>query len=541
MVQAPRFVGGHSCEFFRSCFPLIIRKRWPPLAQIRTLQKSSVPSSHVSNLRLPIAHTIGFRVLSEAERTAALYSLLQHSTPVQIRFFLSVLQHMAQSDPMTAMLSPSPAAPPSMHAQMESKLVGMGLKSPAPGSAAFNSPGGNNYLAPESALESSAAKAKSLRQNRISAPGTLTSTEARWSSQLDNVMERGPSPGLDDASVRSRSPQPDMRPKSTDFAGGVGHDSGHNSRGNTPRLSAGPGSLGLGFPSEVPSPALSSANIGPSGSWASMVNTPLVPMFTDPNKDSNANTFSSLASLQQAAATAAANRIQLDDARKYRRPSNQSSAPGSRNVSGMSSGSHDDEGRNSPYSGSAFGWNAGSRSGADFTSLGLSDPAALGALSMNLANLNLNNPLASPNAMHMLALAQAQQVAVAQAAQASQAAQLGGYGLPSGLQAPRPGSRAPSGRRSPLPGQAKGSTSPNPSSAQGGGGAGGGAGVAGPDDVDMKILEDTSSWLRVLRLHKYTSNFERTNWRDMINYTDQDLQDKGVAAQGARSKFLKVS
>jgi hypothetical protein len=49
----------------------------------------------------------GFKVLSEAERTAALYSLLQHSTQVQIRFFITVLQQMARSDPMTALLSPA--------------------------------------------------------------------------------------------------------------------------------------------------------------------------------------------------------------------------------------------------------------------------------------------------------------------------------------------------------------------------------------------------------------------------------------------------
>lgn len=52
-------------------------------------------------------YKIGFKVLSEAERTAALYSLLQHSTQVQIRFFITVLQHMARSDPMTALLSPA--------------------------------------------------------------------------------------------------------------------------------------------------------------------------------------------------------------------------------------------------------------------------------------------------------------------------------------------------------------------------------------------------------------------------------------------------
>jgi hypothetical protein len=49
----------------------------------------------------------GFKVLSEAERTAALYSLLQHSTQVQIRFFITVLQQMSKSDPMTALLSPA--------------------------------------------------------------------------------------------------------------------------------------------------------------------------------------------------------------------------------------------------------------------------------------------------------------------------------------------------------------------------------------------------------------------------------------------------
>lgn len=48
-----------------------------------------------------------FRVLSEAERTAALYALLQQTTQVQIRFFIQVLQQMAQSHPVTGMLSPA--------------------------------------------------------------------------------------------------------------------------------------------------------------------------------------------------------------------------------------------------------------------------------------------------------------------------------------------------------------------------------------------------------------------------------------------------
>lgn len=48
-----------------------------------------------------------FRVLSEAERTAALYALLAQATQVQIRFFIQVLQQKAQSLPMSGVLSPS--------------------------------------------------------------------------------------------------------------------------------------------------------------------------------------------------------------------------------------------------------------------------------------------------------------------------------------------------------------------------------------------------------------------------------------------------
>jgi hypothetical protein len=48
-----------------------------------------------------------FRVLSEAERTAALYALLQQTTQVQIRFFIQVLQQMGKNHPMSSVLSPA--------------------------------------------------------------------------------------------------------------------------------------------------------------------------------------------------------------------------------------------------------------------------------------------------------------------------------------------------------------------------------------------------------------------------------------------------
>ncbi|KAI8916536.1 hypothetical protein DFJ77DRAFT_415266, partial [Powellomyces hirtus] len=51
---------------------------------------------------------------------------------------------------------------------------------------------------------------------------------------------------------------------------------------------------------------------------------------------------------------------------------------------------------------------------------------------------------------------------------------------------------------------------------------------------------DIPSWLRSLRLHKYTSTFETMNWKDMIKLDEDQLIAKGVSALGARRKLLKV-
>ncbi|KAI8997040.1 hypothetical protein BDB01DRAFT_845732 [Pilobolus umbonatus] len=60
------------------------------------------------------------------------------------------------------------------------------------------------------------------------------------------------------------------------------------------------------------------------------------------------------------------------------------------------------------------------------------------------------------------------------------------------------------------------------------------------DVVDMSVLEDIPTWLRSLRLHKYNTNFESMKWQDMLRLDDQALSNKGVAALGARRKLLKV-
>lgn len=47
-----------------------------------------------------------FSYLNQAERTATIYTLLQHSSQVQIRFFATVLQQMSHRDPLGTLLPP---------------------------------------------------------------------------------------------------------------------------------------------------------------------------------------------------------------------------------------------------------------------------------------------------------------------------------------------------------------------------------------------------------------------------------------------------
>jgi hypothetical protein len=66
------------------------------------------------------------------------------------------------------------------------------------------------------------------------------------------------------------------------------------------------------------------------------------------------------------------------------------------------------------------------------------------------------------------------------------------------------------------------------------------SGAKAEDDVDPAMLEDIPAWLRSLRLHKYTPNFEGMKWRDMVMMDEAALEAKGVAALGARRKMLKT-
>ncbi|PWZ00295.1 hypothetical protein BCV70DRAFT_231906 [Testicularia cyperi] len=552
-----------------------------------------------------------FRVLSEAERTAALYSLLQESTQVQIRFFITVLQQMARSDPVSALLSPGHPNS-SMADQMEAKLASLGLKSPSaagggikapasPGNRGYrqssdaagylspnvaamynssNSPGGNS-----DAASTLAAQRAKLKANRTSAPGTLLG-EGRSSNysggQLDQVQEqRGGSPNPQQPQggpQRSFSGDSASRPKSTDLS---------NTAGRSPRAS--------GPLDDQLSP------ITASGNWSSMVNTPLVPMFTDNDKagtgEANVNLDSAaaqLANLSQHGGHAhnmGNGRNLVDpDVPRYRRKSNQNGGPGpgpggfgaagsqmmfdqsspgvSPNMAAQSGwGQSDNFGRgglNAPSS--AFGNNSfnippmspNALAGLQSPSGGLANPLNLQMMNAMavMSGLDLNNMNAAQFLAMQQQILQNQQNLAALAAQQQQQQQQQQYGrnlrasfggggalspglgVQTGRKSPRSGT-SPAGRSTTLPGA--GNAGSGGAGGATGAGAGAGAAAGGEEEVaDLSVLNDVAAWLRQLRLHKYTPNFEHSSWKEMVVMDDKALEDKGVAALGARRKMLKT-
>jgi hypothetical protein len=60
------------------------------------------------------------------------------------------------------------------------------------------------------------------------------------------------------------------------------------------------------------------------------------------------------------------------------------------------------------------------------------------------------------------------------------------------------------------------------------------------DPTDPSLLQDIPSWLRSLRLHKYTDNLKDLKWDDLVQLDEKGLEARGVNALGARNKMLKV-
>ncbi|KAG6849687.1 hypothetical protein H0H93_006305 [Arthromyces matolae] len=501
-----------------------------------------------------------FKVLSEAERTAALYSLLQHSTQVQIRFFITVLTQMSKSDPMTALLSPQIGG--SMQSQMEAKLATIkspGLKSGLPASPTVRNftPGNrsslaldstSNFLSPDSAanpagndaaatLAQQRAKLKAstaAHPHRISAPVLSTGTidgRPAWStgSSLGQVSEQN--------AVAQEVTIPSSRPKSTEFTGSL-----------SPRPVVGGGEATV-----------------TSDSWASMVNTPLIPMFKNDTRPQNLDAAASKLN-EWSNKSSAPGVPRMGDPTIHRRAKATSSdgkdsnngqsnvyddngnlmgqnlnqgrggarngggnnnngfggpggwsgarSPALSNASSNRFGGNDDGNNLNPLNG--LGMQMGFNMGMGSPTLGMGMPALAGMTPMAPFNMNMLNMGLSPEA----------QLLAAQLAAS-------GFGQPGWL-GMQPVSATSSSRRGPLSGRS------GLKSASSVGSRGDGGTPKAEDDVDPALLHDIPAWLRSLRLHKYTPNFENCKWQDMVLMDDAALEAKGVAALGARRKMLKT-
>jgi len=496
-----------------------------------------------------------FKVLSEAERTAALYSLLQHSTQVQIRFFITVLQQMARSDPMTALLSPAMGG--SMQSQMEAKLASIkspGLKSGLPASPTTRNftPGNrqslildnsSNFLSPDSAANPSGqndsaaatlaqqrAKLKaSNASHRISAPVLASAggdSRASWGpSQLSQVSEQ--SAPAQEIIVNV------SRPKSTEFSGTIG----------TPRTNE---------------PVA-------SDSWASMVTTPLIPMFkketrppppaNDPPKSdwqSNSGpgvprmgdpTIHRRNAKNQNNHGGDGNGMYDDNGNPVQQNAGRGGRPGGNNAgwTGRSPGHNNGNQPNRFGEGSdAGGNNNGNMNGLGMQMGNFGGMAPMGSPTMGMGMPGLGMPPVSPFNMNMLGMMspEAQLLAAQMAAsgfgQPGMAGWLGMQPMSAGI-----GQMGPGGGRKNGPGSAR---SPGLGSARSVGSRADSS-INTPkaeEDVDPAVLEDIPAWLRSLRLHKYTPNFENSKWQDMVMMDEAALEAKGVAALGARRKMLKT-
>jgi hypothetical protein len=511
-----------------------------------------------------------------------------------------------------------------MQSQMEAKLASMNLKSPGLKSTMPSSPSSRNFgssanpnrqslafdstssfLSPDAAngvsnstdaaatlaQQRAKLKASSNAAHRISAPALASSTGERttWAaaSSLGQVAERDNSP-TQEITIEPKS----SRPQSTDFSG-----------------------IATGATFRSPRPEGDTLSPAVGESWASMVNTPLLPMFQKPSAPNNPGPGPTqtvdlaTAKLNDLYVSGAVPR--LDGPEKFRRASkghtpDTGSSTGTAVPSAASNNnnsvygddgdliqSHGQGGSRVPQGGSTrslrnggggtwsgaqspalsnnsgrFGGGGGSDDGSTAMAAA-QQQAALAGLGMGVGgfNLGLGSPALGgmPNSLSMAQLAQLNSMngmnmnpfgvnmnmlnmasamgisAEAQLIAAQIAAAGGGFGQPglgvgaglgsfAGLQgAVGAGQRAGPGRsggRSPGAGSSKGTTTNGAKKDE--------------DDFDPAVLGDVAGWLRTLRLHKYTPNFEGMTWKDMVVMDEAALEAQGVAALGARRKMLKT-
>ena len=455
---------------------------------------------------------------------------------------------------------------------MDAKLASIkspGLKSgmpPSPSMSTRNFSSGNrqslaldnssNFLSPDSAanlnvtndtpaamLAQQRAKLKaSNASHRISAPvsnSTGADIRASWTptSSLGQVSEQQQQQQqLDTSHVQEVIVS---RPKSTEFSGTIVNST---------------------------APA--------TDSWASMVSTPHTPMFA--KKETRPITNESISRNDWPVAAAAGVPRMGDPTIHRRHPKPQqgdnanTDGHGVYDDNGIPIGSQQNQGRNALRNVSGSGWsNAGGRNqgvnsnsnnnssipnrfgGNDDSSPANSNPNAnanINGLAMQMNGFGLGSPPLgmgmpglgmapmSPFNMNMLSMMNMSPEAQLLAAQmaASGFGQPGWLGMQplqsAGILGSAGGQRrgGAGGARSPALKSASSSRMDGHSTPR------------GDEDVDPALLNDIPGWLRSLRLHKYTPNFEGAKWQDMVVMDEAALEAKGVSALGARRKMLKT-
>lgn len=257
-----------------------------------------------------------------------------------------------------------------------------------------------------------------------------------------------------------------------------------------------------------------------SGNWASMVNTPMAPTFNSANTGGNqADMVANATAMKLAALSTVNNRFALDDVRKYRR-ARSNDAPGTHNQMSPPSQAVNLPGTNvvminehgqvlsreqvlamQAHQGIGFG---GQRSRP--SSPGIAMHQTMGPVPQ-FTSPQHNGFLSAYDGSSGLLGAGIPTVNLGQLG-------IGGHEGYLSDHSDMVRGRSPRGRR--------------------------GSSKAPEVPADRTLLQDIPSWLRSLRLHKYTDQLKDMKWTELIELDDKALEQRGVNALGARRKMLKV-
>ncbi|OCT47994.1 Protein vts1 [Cladophialophora carrionii] len=488
-----------------------------------------------------------FRVLSEAERTAATYALIQQTTQMQQRFFAQVLNQMSKSHPISGVLSPANfGEKDAMSSRLSDAMSKLNVEDRRTSlTRPPVSPAGNkrnsgldqstiHAMFPDAVAAIQQQKAEYAQHTGNQPPSNRNSTVVGDRSSLVAPTISAPRESKTDAMSwrqgAGESHQPPIsRPKSSSGQQSLQQPMGQFSQPQSSGALRSPRPLGhaggniqsttLTAPDPASSeyPLLSPYNVG-NQSWASMSNTPMVPNFSQ--AQSHSEMVASATAMKLAALSTVNNRIALDDVKKYRRarsnepqpPTQPPLTPGltASGIPGINTIMVNDHGQI---------LNAQQVAAIQAQQI----VAAQGRRSRpNSPGLPLQTPLgqtafASPQHNGFLAAYDGTPIMMG-AGMPGMVPQTGIFGasgegyLSDHSEINR--GRSPRGRR--------GSSKP-------------------PEDpTDVNLLKDIPAWLRSLRLHKYTENLKDLSWEELIQLDDKGLDARGVNALGARNKMLKV-